>query len=62
MPPTYLKNQNFIIPNYNFIDSVKYRIGLGLYDYLSGNLSLGKTIAISKNTTMQRLPTLNGAD
>ena len=56
------KNQNFIIPNYNFIDSVKYRIGLGLYDYLSGNLSLGKTIAISKNTTMQRLPTLNGAD
>ena len=54
------KNQNFIIPNYNFIDSVKYRIGLGLYDYLSADLSLGKTIAINKDTTMQRLPTLSG--
>ncbi|AKU63650.1 FAD-dependent oxidoreductase [Aggregatibacter aphrophilus] len=54
------KNQNFIIPNYNFVDSVKYRIGLGLYDYLSADLSLGKTIAINKDTTMQRLPTLNG--
>ncbi|EHK91318.1 glycerol-3-phosphate dehydrogenase/oxidase [Aggregatibacter actinomycetemcomitans] len=56
------KNQNFIIPNYNFINSVKYRVGLGLYDYLSGDLSLGKTIAINKDTTMQRLPTLNGTD
>ncbi|QEH45355.1 glycerol-3-phosphate dehydrogenase/oxidase [Aggregatibacter actinomycetemcomitans] len=56
------KNQNFIIPNYNFIDSVKYRVGLGLYDYLSGDLSLGKTTAINKDTTMQRLPTLNGTD
>lgn len=42
------KNQSFIIPNYKFKDCVMYRVGLGLYDMLSGNLSLGKTENISK--------------
>lgn len=53
------KNQNFIIPNYHFFDALKYRVGLGLYDYLAGSLSLGKTEAIGKETTVKRLPTLN---
>lgn len=55
-----VKNQNFIIPNYTLFNSIKYRVGLGLYDYLSGKLSLGKTISINKQTVMQRLPTVNG--
>ncbi|MGF7452282.1 glycerol-3-phosphate dehydrogenase/oxidase [Mannheimia massilioguelmaensis] len=56
------KNQNFIIPNYTLKDSVMYRIGLGIYDYLAGKLSLGKTIAISKQEAKNRLPTLNDKD
>ncbi len=53
------KNQSFIIPNYKFKDCVMYRVGLGLYDMLSGNLSLGKTENISKTEAKRRLPTLN---
>lgn len=45
-----------------FHDTLKYRVGLGLYDYLSGKLSLGKTIAISKENMLKRLPTLNATD
>lgn len=55
------KNQSFIIPNYKFKDCVMYRVGLGLYDLLSGNLSLGKTENISKSEAKRRLPTLNDA-
>ena len=55
------KNQNFIIPNYNFVDSVKYRIGLGLYDYFTAEFKFWvKRLRLIKDTTMQRLPTLNG--
>lgn len=53
------KNQSFIIPNYKLKDCVMYRVGLGLYDLLSGNLSLGKTENISKAEAKRRLPTLN---
>lgn len=53
------KNQSFIIPNYNLFDAIKYRVGLGLYDYLAGKLSLGKTIGINKQETKKRLPTLS---
>ncbi|HGO5854995.1 TPA: FAD-dependent oxidoreductase [Mannheimia haemolytica] len=53
------KNQSFIIPNYTFKDCIMYRVGLGLYDMLSGNLSLGKTENISNTEAKRRLPTLN---
>lgn len=54
------KNQSFIIPNYTLKDCLMYRVGLGLYDMLSGNLSLGKTQNIDKAEAKRRLPTLNG--
>ncbi|QHB17017.1 glycerol-3-phosphate dehydrogenase/oxidase [Mannheimia pernigra] len=53
------KNQSFIIPNYTLKDCLMYRVGLGLYDMLSGNLSLGKTQNIDKAEAKRRLPTLN---
>lgn len=53
------KNQSFIIPNYTLKDCLMYRVGLGMYDMLSGNLSLGKTQNIDKAEAKRRLPTLN---
>lgn len=54
-----VNNQSFIIPNYKWWDALKYTVGLKIYDFLSGKLSFGKSLRISKIDTAQRLSTLN---
>lgn len=51
-------NQTFIIPNYNWWETLKYTIGLKLYDTLAGKLSFGKSIRINKKETLLRLSTI----
>lgn len=53
-----VKNQSFIIPNYTWWGGIYYKIGLSIYDFLAGKLSLGKTRYISKATTVAKLPTI----
>src|SRR6476646_3408312 len=38
--PHLVKNQTFIIPVYTYWDMLKYTIGLKLYDWISGKLTL----------------------
>ncbi len=52
------RNQSFIIPNYNWWETIKYTIGLKLYDVLAGKLSFGKSIRITKKETLSRLKTI----
>lgn len=54
--PHLVKNQTFIIPVYNIWDRVKYTIGLKLYDWISGRLSLGSSYFISRKKTLESLP------
>lgn len=54
--PHLVKNQTFIIPVYNFIDKWKYIIGLKCYDWISGKLSLGSSIFISRTETIEKMP------
>ncbi|WP_292009962.1 glycerol-3-phosphate dehydrogenase/oxidase [Chryseobacterium sp.] len=53
-----VKNQSFIIPNYTWWGGIYYKIGLSIYDFLAGKLSLGKTQYISKSKTIEKLPTI----
>ncbi|MCQ9636523.1 glycerol-3-phosphate dehydrogenase/oxidase [Chryseobacterium sp. WG23] len=53
-----VKNQSFIIPNYTWWGGIYYKIGLSVYDFLAGKLSLGKTRYISKSKTVEKLPTI----
>ncbi|MGG7470557.1 glycerol-3-phosphate dehydrogenase/oxidase [Chryseobacterium arthrosphaerae] len=53
-----VKNQSFIIPNYTWWGGIYYKIGLSVYDFLAGKLSLGKTKYISKSKTVEKLPTI----
>jgi len=53
-----VKNQSFIIPNYTWWGGIYYKIGLSVYDFLAGKLSLGKTKYISKSKTIEKLPTI----
>lgn len=54
--PHLVKNQTFIIPLYGQWDRLKYTIGLKLYDWISGKLSLGSSIFISRQKTLVALP------
>ena len=56
--PHLVKNQTFIIPNYKWWDGIFYTVGLKVYDFLSGKLSLGKSTHIKKKETLKRLETL----
>lgn len=56
-----VSNQSFIIPNYSWWDHFFYTVGLKVYDFLSGNLSFGKSTRIGKKETMARLPTIETA-
>ncbi|MDB5119270.1 MAG: FAD-dependent oxidoreductase [Sphingobacteriales bacterium] len=56
--PHLVKNENFIIPNYNWWGGIFYFIGLTIYDILAGKLSFGRAKHLSKKEALSRLPGL----
>lgn len=52
------KDQSFIIPNYSWWDGIFYTVGLKVYDFLAGKLSLGKSLHIGKKETINRISTI----
>lgn len=54
--PHLVKDQTFIVPVYSWWNRLKYAIGLKLYDRIAGKLSLGRSVLISKNETIEKLP------
>ncbi|WP_295118979.1 glycerol-3-phosphate dehydrogenase/oxidase [uncultured Chitinophaga sp.] len=57
--PHLVHNTSFVIPAYSLWDSIMYTVGLKLYDWMAGRLSLGRSRHISKSETLKRLPTLS---
>src|SRR6478609_1626896 len=53
-----VKNESFIIPNYNWWGGYFYTLGLKLYDILAGKLSLGNSKYLSKKKTIELLPSI----
>src|SRR5690606_37534886 len=56
--PHLAHDQPFIIPIFTAKDRLMYSVGLKVYDWMSGRLSLGKSEFISKEETLKRLPGL----
>lgn len=54
--PHLVKNQTFIIPVYSWWSRLKYTMGLKLYDWISGRLSLGSSVFISRKRVLEKLP------
>jgi glycerol-3-phosphate dehydrogenase len=57
--PHLVQNRQFIVPVYNFIDKVKYWLGLKIYDWISGNMSLGHSFFANSQTVLERMPGIN---
>lgn len=53
-----VKNESFIIPNYNWWGGYFYTLGLKFYDLLSARLSLGSSKYLSKEKTLELIPSI----
>ncbi len=54
-----VKNQRFIIPNYNWWEGSFYTVGMKVYDMMSGKLGLGHSEHLSKNEVLSKIPNIN---
>ncbi|MDD2899890.1 MAG: glycerol-3-phosphate dehydrogenase/oxidase [Desulfuromonadaceae bacterium] len=56
--PHLVHNQSFVVPIYDWWEGPFYGIGLKLYDVLAGKLGLGPSRLLSREETLQQIPTV----
>src|SRR5271165_5464128 len=56
--PHLVRNLGFVVPNYDWWEAPFYGIGLKLYNLLAGKYGFGSSRILSKEETLERLPTL----
>jgi Glycerol-3-phosphate dehydrogenase len=54
--PHLVHDQQFVVPAYSYASLLYYGFGLKVYEWLSGNLSLGRSEILSTRATLERLP------
>ncbi|MGK9475810.1 glycerol-3-phosphate dehydrogenase/oxidase [Melioribacter sp. OK-6-Me] len=57
--PHLVKNQQFIIPVYEWWEGPFYNIGMKVYDLMAGKLGFGPAKKISKEETLRAIPNLD---
>ena len=56
--PHLVKNLPFVVPSYDWWEGPFYGIGLKLYDLLAGKEGFGKSRILSKEKTLDSIPTI----
>ncbi len=56
--PHLVRNLAFIVPNYDWWEGPFYGIGLKMYDLLAGKQGFGRSKTLSREKTMEHIPTL----
>ena len=56
--PHLVMNQTFLVPNYEWWDGPFYGAGMKVYDLLAGKFGLGPSRRLSREETLERIPTL----
>ena len=56
--PHLVRNQAFVIPNYEWWDGPFYTIGMKVYDMMAGKLGLGPSVRITKEETLEAIPNI----
>jgi glycerol-3-phosphate dehydrogenase len=57
--PHLVKDLSFIVPNYKWWEGPYYGLGLKVYDWMAGELGLGKSKWLSREETLEQAPTLD---
>ncbi|MDF9795488.1 glycerol-3-phosphate dehydrogenase [Catalinimonas alkaloidigena] len=56
--PHLVRNQAFVIPTYDWWGGPFYTVGMKVYDVLAGKLGLGPSKSLTKEETLELLPTV----
>ena len=56
--PHLVHNQAFVIPTYDWWGGPFYTVGMKVYDVLAGKLGLGPSKSLSKEETIEKIPTV----
>src|SRR5437870_6094258 len=56
--PHLVSDLAFVVPRYDWWDAPFYGLGLKLYDLLAGKYGLGPSQLLSREQTLERLPTI----
>jgi glycerol-3-phosphate dehydrogenase len=56
--PHLVHDRAFIVPNYDWWEAPFYGIGLKIYDMLAGRYGFGPSKILSKDETLERIPTI----
>jgi glycerol-3-phosphate dehydrogenase len=56
--PHLVRNLGFVVPNYDWWEAPFYGIGLKLYNLLAGKYGFGASRILSKEETLEKLPTI----
>jgi glycerol-3-phosphate dehydrogenase len=56
--PHLVHDMGFVVPNYSWWEAPFYGIGMKVYDLLAGKYGFGKSRLLSREETLQRLPTI----
>lgn len=56
--PHLVRNLPFVVPNYDWWEAPWYGTGLKLYDLLAGRMGLGPSRHLSREETLERIPTI----
>lgn len=56
--PHIVHDLAFVVPNYDWWEAPFYGLGLKLYEFLAGKYGFGKSRLLSREETLERLPTL----
>ncbi len=56
--PHLVKNQAFVIPTFDWWGGPFYNVGLKVYDFLAGKLGLGPSKSLTKEETIEKIPTV----
>lgn len=60
--PHLVRHQSFMVPNYSWWEGPFYGVGLKVYDALAGKLGLEKSTVLSRETVLEKMPTLEPLD
>ncbi len=56
--PHLVHDLQFVVPNYSWWEAPFYGIGMKVYDLLAGKYGFGKSSILSRDETLERIPTL----
>src|SRR5450432_2725327 len=56
--PHLVRNLAFVVPNYDWWEAPFYGLGLKVYNLLSGKYGFGSSQILSREATLERLPTI----